>query len=218
MIFGFIYKIIFNKQFYTGEYVNLIVHLHYYIILYYIIMEYNTNNKIYGVPEGISYGQNERVDELNDRIYSRSFSDIPLAPNFEPRPVPTKYSLFPIVNRRTESSIKIQPAITHQVELNFSPATYNGPSAGYFNNIDVETGLRNQTVALQHGANQGVYVPSTHSDLYHVSVPSKPGVPQPHPDLFSHPKFATTHFHHDKIGSDRFHNYTRTQLRTIQPK
>ena len=179
-------------------------------------MEYNNpNDSIFGVPQGISYGQHERVDELNDRIYSRSFSDIPLAPNFDPRPVPTKYSLFPIVNRRTEPSVKIQPAITHQVELNFNPATHNAPPAGYFNNIDVETTLRNQTVALQHGAGQGVYIPSTQSDLYKVSVPSgPPGAPQPHPDLFSRETYQTAILENNRIGADRFHNYTRTQLRT----
>ena len=26
---------------------------------------------LYGVPTGVSYGQNERVDELNDRLQSR---------------------------------------------------------------------------------------------------------------------------------------------------
>lgn len=177
-------------------------------------MEYNLSTPIPGIPPGISFGQNERVDELNDRIHSRHFSDIPLAPQFDPRPVPTKYSLFPIVNRRTESSVKIAPEITHQVELNFNPGTHNAPPSGYLQNIDVETGLRNQSVALQHGAYQGVYIPSTQSDLYKVTVPSVPGIPQPHPDLFSRDTFQSTPFHHGKIGVDRFHNYTRTQLRS----
>lgn len=177
-------------------------------------MEYNLHNPIPGIPEGISYGQNDRVDELNDRMQSRYFSDIPLAPNFDPRPIPTKYSLFPIVNRRTESSVKITPEITHHVELNFNPGTDNAPPSGYLQNIDTETVLRNQTVALQHGAYQGVYIPSTQSDLYKVRVPSVPGVPQPHPDLFSRETFQSIPFHHQKIGADRFHNYTRTQLRS----
>ena len=182
-------------------------------------MEYNKLDNIHGVPCGITYGQHERVDELNDRIYSRNFSDIPLAPNFDPRPVPTKYSLFPIVNRRTESSVKINPAITHQVELNFNPGTRNAPSAGYFNNIDVETTLRNQTVALQHGAEQGVYIPSVKSDLYNVHVPSTTGVSQPYPQLFRSETYKTTisnNLVNSKIGVDRFNNYTRTQLRKVE--
>ena len=181
-------------------------------------MEYNTIDNFNGVIKGIEYGQNERIDELNDRIYSRSFPDIPLAPNFDPRPVPTKYSLFPIINRRTEVDTAIKPIITHHVELNFNPGTQNAPPMGYFNNIDIETNLRNQTVALQHGANQGVYIPSSTSDLYRVRVSSKPGVPQPHPKLFGTEKYKTSisnNLENNKIGYDRFHNNTRTQLRNI---
>jgi hypothetical protein len=180
-------------------------------------MEYNSNGKIYGIPEGISYGQNERVDELNDRLYSRSYSDIPLAPNFDPRPVPTKYSLFPIINRRKNSSAPINMSINHEVEINFNPGTRNAPPAGYMNNIDIETTLRNQTVALQHGADQGVYVPSSKSDLYNVKIVSKPSV-QPHPDLFNQQEYKTyipRNLEQKKIGHERFHNETRTQLRSL---
>ena len=180
-------------------------------------MEYNIDEKIYGIPEGISYGQNERVDELNDRINSRNYPDIPLAPNFDPRPVPTKYSLFPIVNRRKETREPIRLSINHEVGINFNPGTRNAPPAGYTNNIDIETSLRNQTVALQHGADQGYYVPSKNSDLYNVSVISKPTI-QPHPDLFNKQEYKTfipVSLEQKKIGKDRFHNETRTQLRSI---
>ena len=181
-------------------------------------MEYQFDNKILGVHEGISYGQNERTNELNDRIYSRSFPDIPLAANFDPRPVPTKYSLFPIINRRTSATVPIQPSINHHVELNFNPGTYNAPPLGYIENIDIETGLRNQTVALQHGAHQGVYIPSSNSDLYNVKIPSIPGPPQPHPDLFSRESYKTSfssNLENNKIGYEKFHNNTRTQLRNL---
>lgn len=180
-------------------------------------MEYNTNDKIYGIPEGISYGQNERVDELNDRLYSRKYPDIPLAPNFDPRPISTKYSLFPIINRRKESNVPIQMSINHEVEINFNPGTRNAPQVGYTNNIDIETILRNQTVALQHGAEQGYYIPSSKSELYNVNVISKPSI-QPHPELFNKQEYKTfipKNLEEKKIGYERFHNETRTQLRSI---
>ena len=42
---------------------------------------YNTNDKIHGVPNGVLYGQHERVDELNNRISSRNYADSPLEPH-----------------------------------------------------------------------------------------------------------------------------------------
>ena len=51
-------------------------------------------SKLYGVPDGLLIGQQSRVDEINERIGSRQFSDQPLAPNFDPRPVMTKYMIF----------------------------------------------------------------------------------------------------------------------------
>lgn len=180
-------------------------------------MEYNTDSKIYGIPEGISYGQNERVDELNDRLTSRHYPDIPLAPNFDPRPIPTKYSIFPIINRRKNSSTPIYMSINHEVEVNFNPGTRNAPSSGYINNIDIETILRNQTVALQHGADQGVYIPSSGSELYNVNVVSTPSN-QPFPGLFNKMEYKTcipNNLEQKKIGYERFNNETRTQLRSM---
>lgn len=61
-------------------------------------MDYQNNNKIYGVVEGVFYGQNERTDELNNRIIERNYPDIPLKPNYDPRPISTKYSHFPMID------------------------------------------------------------------------------------------------------------------------
>ena len=180
-------------------------------------MNINENQKIYGIPEGISYGQNERVDEINTRLSVRYLPDSPLAPNFDPRPVPTKYAHFPIVNRRTRPMEDIKYNIGHSLEKNFNPATRKAPPCGFFNNIDIETMLRNQGVALQHGANQGVYVPSSNSDLFITHVVSAPSV-QPFPNLFTREQFATNipdKLSRSQIGKDTFSNHTRTQLRQV---
>jgi hypothetical protein len=175
-------------------------------------------SKLYGVQQGLIIGQQERVDELNDRIASRQFPDHGLAPNFDPRPVMTKYMKFPTIDRRAPSNVPIQPSLAHSVHNNFSPATQMGPPSGFLQNVDTESVLRNQTTALQHGATQNVYVPSSTSDLYNVHVTSTPG-PQPHPSLFDRPTFAPTtrelRTQHAPIGKDQFHNHTRTQLRGL---
>jgi hypothetical protein len=182
-------------------------------------MELQSNNKMYGVHEGVYYGQNERVDQLNDRINTRQFPDSPLEPNFAPRSVPTKYALFPMINRRKPMQEPVIPYIDYNLSVNFNPGSHRAPPSGFFNNVDTETILRNQTVALQKGADQGVYVPSSQSDLYNVRVPQGSiQEPQPHPSLFSKFQFDQTphaNINGSNIGTDRFFNHTRTQLRGL---
>jgi hypothetical protein len=161
------------------------------------------------------YGQNERVDELNQRIESRQFPDSPLEPNFDPRAVPTKYALFPIVNRRTPSKETALPYINYNGSVNFNPGPQRAPPSGFIQNVDIETTLRNQHFAHQKGAHQGIFIPDSKSDLYKVTIPSTP-VEQTHPLLFErqifgdykHPNMTNT-----IIGQEQFFNHTRTQLR-----
>jgi len=179
-------------------------------------MNINDNEKIHGLPEYLYYGQNERVDELNERIKSRQFPDSPLEPMLAPRSVPTKYSLFPIINRRKPMNEPFIPYLDYNIKQNFNPGTQNAPPSGYINNIDTETVLRNQNFALQK-ADQSIYVPSSNSDLYKVSVVSKPGQ-QTHPLLFEQPIFDSKlhpNISNSNIGRDKLFNHTRTQLRNM---
>jgi hypothetical protein len=175
------------------------------------------NSKIYGVPEGVFYGQNDWVDDLNTRTQSRQYSDFPLPPNFDPRPAETRYSIFPMLDKRMPTTVPIESNFGYAMETNFTPPiTTNGPVAAYINNVNVESNLRNQYFALQKGADQSSYVPSSKGDLYNVYVPSRPSE-QPYPLLFEkpvyehkiHPNLAAA----PNIGRDLFHNNTRTQLR-----
>jgi hypothetical protein len=175
---------------------------------------------MYGVQKGICYGQFDRTDELNNRIHDRQFSDKPLAPNFSSRPVMSKYSHFPIIERRAPYEEQIASVPQHDVNTNFSPATQNGPPSTYLNNIDIETGLRNQTVSHQRYGIQQTYVPNSDSDLYRVNVFSNSETtPQPHPSLFHHASTECTTrantVRHINIGNELFHNNTRTQLRSL---
>jgi hypothetical protein len=175
-------------------------------------MNLQESDKIMGIPEGIYYGQFDRVNELNDRLGNRHFPDVALQPNFDPRPVSTKYTFTPSYPK---PSVPIQRNIDHVVELNFNPGSSRAPPQGFLNNIDKETILRNQVFALQHGADRGVYVPSSNSDLYKITVVSTPGEPQPYPNLFSKPQFVVTKnpLEGTQIGKNVFFNHTRTQLR-----
>jgi len=183
-------------------------------------MDLTETNKIHGLPDGILYGQNARVDELNDRILGRFYPDMPLQPNLHVRPVPTKYSHFPVIDRIPFAKVPIVPAPYYSMETNFTPSTSRGPVEGYFSNINVESTLRNQYFAIQKGASQGEYIPSSQSDLYNVKMPTASKTEsQPYPGLFDkyQPEQGNKNKKIDsKIGADRFFNHTRYQLRDGQ--
>lgn len=184
-------------------------------------MQLNQEGPLYGVVQGVYYGQNERVDELNDRIANRYFSDTPIPPNFDPRSVPTKYAHFPCIDRRPPSAT-VPHLDYYSPKASFVPPinNRNGPPAFYMANVDTETILRNQPFALQRGAGQNVYIPSSNSDLYKVTVNPGSNAPiQSNPLLFEKPVFSNA-LHPNlanapSIGRDIFFNNTRTQLRSI---
>lgn len=179
---------------------------------------------LYGVQPGIVYGQNDRVDALNDRISARNVPDVPLAPNFDPRPVPTKYELFPILNARSTHADNITVYPQFSVQQNFNPGNNRAPPDTFLRNIDQESGLRNLGVALQHGAGQSVYVPNSTSDMYKIPhINGSQMEPQPHPRLFRGVELpalnpSAARIERTNIGKDIFFNNTRVQLRVPTTK
>ena len=121
----------------------------------------------------------ERVEELNKRIYARNQGDVP-AFYFSPRPIPTKYTFLPIMDEQPKTSIKCKPIFN--VTTQFLPST-SSPWSGKASTIDIETDLYRPQM----------FVPSSNSELYKVSIPKTPGV-QPHVHLF-----ASVHTKHTGI-------------------
>jgi hypothetical protein len=177
---------------------------------------HESDSPLFGVHHGLIAGQFDRVDELNTRITDRHFPTRELQPNFAPRAVPTKYSLFPVIERRTPANVPIREMPKHALSNNFSPATRVGPVSTYLANIDTETILRNQTTALQHGAHQSLYVPSSGSSLYHTEAVGR-NETQTHPMLFERPQYQTSPSATEQygVGNDRLYNHTRNQLRNL---
>lgn len=178
------------------------------------------NSSLYGVPSGAMFGQNDRVEELNKRMYQRHIPDNALAPNFDPRPISTKYDHMPIVDRRKFAHVDIQKTVSHNVQNHFNPGTHRAPPMSILRDVNIETVLRNQTTALQHGNDQAVYVPSSSSDLYQVQVPSSStgdGM-STHPNLFyqsQHTNMRESSLQCGLVGKDTFLNSTRVQLRNM---
>ena len=173
--------------------------------------------RIIGLPDGLERGQFERTDELNHRILDRNEPQYPLPPNFSSRPVLSKYSRFPILDARMPANVNIESNYNYSLETNYTPPLNKiGPPSGFINNVAIETDLFNIGNALQKGAGQHIYVPSSQSDLYKVIVPSAPSV-QPHPGLFEKSSFSQSAHPNvcsaPHVGNDMFRNNTRTQLR-----
>jgi len=177
-------------------------------------MNLSEDNKIYGLESGIIYGQNERVDELNERVLARFHCDIPLQPNIGTRPVPTKYSLFPLIDCIKQPNVPLRSYLDHSTSSNFAPIQGCGPFHGF--QVGVESDLRNQYFAIQSAA-QSAYIPSSSSDLYNVTMAkSSREEPQPFLGLFDKYKMdqhVQLRNVDPKIGSDTFLNNTRIQLR-----
>jgi len=178
-------------------------------------MDLQKGNKMFGVADGLYYGQQQRINELNERLQSRNMPDSPLTPNFDFRSTPTRYTDFSTIDAQKTNKEPILPYPTYNTNVNFNPGNTSGPVTGYTSNIGVETMLRNQHFALQHGADQGLYVPSTNSTLYNTMVISRPSN-QPYPMLFKKEIFSQVphpNVQNRTIGNDQFFNHTRTQLR-----
>ena len=169
---------------------------------------------------GILVGSNDRVEELNLRILNRTNIDSNLKPNFDPRPLQTKYSKHDKKNTQPVFSKVVSPNKTYldyYPEVIFYPGSSKAPISGFLNSIDVETNLRNQNIPL-HKADLNIkYMPSLDSDLYNVKVPKGQNVTQPYPLLFEQYTFDQSHHPNvqSTIGNQMLYNHTRTQLRNM---
>ena len=178
---------------------------------------HEVDTPLYGVERGIVYGQFDRTVELDQRIAARQFSDQPLAPNFDPRPVSTKYAIMPILESRAAPTIAIEPTTPFQLESNFNPGTHRPPPNTYLKTIDTDSVLKNMTTSLQKGANQATYVPTPHSNLYKIQVPTNDRAPT-HPGLFTGYDVQTlkntrTANFQSFNQQNTFNNHTRVYLR-----
>jgi hypothetical protein len=116
----------------------------------------------------------DRTEELNQRINKRIITTTTPAFYFSPRPVPTKYTTFPIIDQINPSKVDIPYTKAYNIEENYLPASSN-PWSGFADNIDIDTQLK-----LDKN-----YIPSSKSPLYvNSKIPSTHDI-QPYPGLFS---------------------------------
>ena len=172
-------------------------------------------SQMYGVVNKLFLCQNERTDELNQRISSRNVPSAPLQPFYYQVPVSTKYGYMQIIDQHKGSSVPLNNYPIYSPHTTFNPGNNMAPWHGYANNVNVESTLRNQFFGLQN-CEKAYYVPSSKSDLYNVNVPP-PAQPvnQQFPGLFQREVFD--HFNPDtnNLGSSFFNNSTRTEIKSV---
>lgn len=166
---------------------------------------------MYGVVNGVYYCNNDRVEELNDRISTRNIPSQTLQAQFDIRPVSSKYAMMPILDRRAIPTVPIERMPTYNLANTFNPGNAQAPWSGYATNIDDDSKLRNQFFALQK-CDQAYYIPPTTSDMYKVVVDGQP-IQQPFPDLFSREQFPQ--FNPNVCGGNDsfFYNCVRQQVK-----
>lgn len=168
---------------------------------------------MYGVVNGGMYCNLGRNLELSERMAQRNIPSAPLQPQFGIRPVSTKYALLPILDRRAPTSVPIKVEPTYNTRRVFNPGSAMAPWSGFASNVNTESRLHNQFFALQK-CDQGIYIPSTTSDLYQAHVTPQ-NVQQPFPGLFKKQQLEPFNPDPCRLATHMFNNSTREAVRSL---
>jgi hypothetical protein len=156
------------------------------------------------------YCNQHLTKELSDRIYVRNNSSEPLEAHINCRSVDTRRTM-PINDCRKKSTVPIAKYPKYEQHKQFNPG-YGAPFNGYCNNIDRESVLFNYINPLQK-AQQGLYIPSSKSDLFnhiHYSPSDVKNLAQ------NEENFAPFNPNECNIGARSFNNHTRQQTKNIK--
>ena len=171
--------------------------------------------RLYGVVDGAYVASADRVDELSNRMFARNVPSQDMQPNYDMRPVATKYTVMPIYDQYKTVSESTRSYPVYSPYNVFNPGTSRPHFNGFAANVNVESTLRNQWFALQN-AQQSVYVPSSTSDLYNTVVDYRPVMmPHPHLDDNYSASLAPHNSNPMNLGRSVFENSTRIQLKDI---
>ena len=167
---------------------------------------YNQNN-------GVTYNNQERLDEIDNRIFERNLASKGLTKVYDPRPSHTRRTFYPIVDNQSFKAVR--PEVVYNQETQFNPGT-SAPYGGYATFIDNEHKLKNMFAPLQKGGGQGVYIPGSNSELYNMRVETTKPQQMTHNMLFKeYNNFEKYNPNVHDLGFETFNNHTRQQRRNI---
>jgi hypothetical protein len=110
-------------------------------------------------------------NELNEKINKRYFPSKEIQPNFDPRPLSTKYSVLSLhPNNKIIHNNNIDLRNYHEFDTHkiFYSGNRKPPVSYFFDNINIESNLRNQNKILNKYNNHS-YFYNEDSDLYKIS-------------------------------------------------
>lgn len=174
------------------------------------------------IPDKPNMVNLDRVEDINHRISERNLPSSILQQQFSSRPISTKYSFMSILDGRAKPTVPIVHKQPYNIYSTFNPGS-SSPFVGFSSKINDESRLRNQFFAVQN-CEQSVYVPSSNSELYMVSLsnknkqhqqPPQQQQPQPHPRLFEEQEINLFNPNPLNIGKNYFDNNTRIQLKDV---
>jgi len=168
-----------------------------------------------GVVNGVYFCNNKRLDEINERLYSRNLTNAPIKMEYSIRSVPTRYVLMPTVDQHQPSCVPCLQKPIYNTQTMFTPAT-SLPFNGFQENVDVETRLHN-TIAPLQAAPQSKFIPDSRSDLFNNSYLVEQDKQQvmTNQGLFQQEQFAPFDPNTCNIGHKLFNNFTRYQVRSL---
>ena len=170
---------------------------------------------MFGVIKGVQYCNQERLNEINNRISSRNVPSDPLQMNFDPRSVTTRRTVFPALDCHSPSQTPILIHKQYNTATQFNPGS-SAPFSGYATRIDEESRVQNMFMPLQKWSAQTQFIPSSKSDLYNEpNVVSTNPVIQSHPMLFEEEQFAPFNPNPCNMGHDLLNNHTRQQVKNL---
>ena len=169
---------------------------------------------MHGVANGAYLCQQQRTQELSDRLWRRNTTTAPIKMQYSVRPVPTKYVHMPVVDCRRPANVPCLQNPIYNMQTMFTPSN-SLPFSGYQANVDIETKLHDTIFPLQ-ACPQAKFIPSTQSDLYQNQhlVAGRREV-MTNPLLFKEPQFSSFNPNLCGTGYKLFNNFTRQQVRAL---
>ena len=168
-----------------------------------------------GVVNGVLICQQQRTQELNDRIYKRNIPTNPVQMQYDPRSVSTKFVHMPTLDCHPVSDIPCDKQPVYNTEKMFTPSN-SLPFSGYQANVDTETRLRDTIFPLQ-SCPQARFIPSSKSDMFNSSYLTQREKVDPMTNtlLFKKETFSQFNPNNCKTGYKLFNNHTRVQIRNL---
>lgn len=167
-------------------------------------MNHNTNTRY----------TSDAMSDINRGIYSRNIPSDIMYTDISQRPSPTKYVLLSdIVTRNVDQPNSRETSGEYSVSSVFNPGNRMAPWNGFSQNIDTESNMRNQFMALSRN-DRSQWMPSSRSDMYReYNPPSIEKEIQPFPRLFAQPIFSHVNRDVYNIETTVWDNNTRQKIK-----